>query len=133
MNRPLNLYWALLAVGLISCDVDVDLDTKPDTKGEITVKAFGDNEDGSVNLGGEFTVEVIGRDSDGAGYLIVNIPALNITFQNYGDPKADQLKVDHSFLVTEIDRTRESIIRVTLEDADGNTYNKGYRFQIDHN
>ncbi|SHE98651.1 hypothetical protein SAMN03080594_102252 [Arenibacter palladensis] len=133
MNRKLKLCWALLSVGLIGCDVDVDLDSKPDSKGEITIKAFGDNEDGSVNLGGEFTIEVIGTDSDGAEHLTVDIPTLNITFQNYGGPKADQVKVDHSFLVTEIDRTRESIIKVTLEDNDGNIYRKGYRFQINQN
>ncbi|UII77379.1 hypothetical protein LV716_06300 [Flagellimonas sp. HMM57] len=133
MNRKIRFSWALLAVGFLSCDADVDLDTKRDSEGEININAFGDNTDGSVSLGGEFTIEITGSDSDGAEYLTVHIPALNITLHNYGGPEADQVEVDHSFLVTEIDHTRENIIQVILEDANRNTYEKEYRFQINQN
>lgn len=99
-------------------------------RSKLSVKATGNNNDGSISEGGYLTLKIIGEDYDGISHIDLRIPAINIDqeFTNYSNN--EHWEINQTFNVDTIDFNAPEEIYVTLTDDDGAVHSRTFRLKI---
>jgi len=119
----------ILLVFVVGCTLEASFE--PDShKSNLSLRANGNNPDGSISEGGHISIKIIGEDYDGISNIILRIPALQIEqeFRDYSNN--DYWEINQTFSIGTIDFDAPRRIYITLVDEAGEEYSRVYTLNI---
>ena len=130
-----KIVFALLPLGCMliqsSCTLEVSFDSEGHGS-KILVNAIGNNNDGSISVGGYLAIRIVGEDHDGISQIRLRIPSIKIDqeFINHDHNNDERWEINQTFNIDSIDFDAPREIQVTLIDNNGSEYSRTIGLKI---
>lgn len=122
-----KIFFVALLIGCLGIQNSCTLEASFEPGGyrsKLSIKAIGNNSDGSISEGGYLAVRVVGEDRDGISKIWLRIPSINVDQEFTNHSNNEHWEINQTFNIDTINFDLPKEIYVTLVDTDGFEYSR---------